>query len=433
MLTFLTYKTPAKFLADFKEFYSIANLKQIKILSIILLLVSSSSRILSLFFYEGIIKIPNYAEHSLNNWFQLFGSIIFYFLSVWAIGTKSLSEQNRRAITFIFIIFILLITLGVSYSVSLHNTKNTLMMFLTGIVTVSLFFSIEFRELCIITIFIEFVFMISIVLPKISFQEKFTNILAGLILGFLLLSFSRYSYYFKSQHFVRLKQLEEKNLEIERLNNQKGEILAFVAHDLRSPLNNIEMLSGFLIEENLGSGEAEMILKSAKHAKEIIKDLLEVAKLDQSNLSTEYIEIVPYLDSVIDKWKINSKRKIILNGIPNLYVNIDVSKFERVMDNLISNGLKFSRENEAIEINLKHHGDKICIVVKDYGIGIPENMQELVFNQFSTAGRKGLNGENSIGLGLHISKKIIEQHHGKLLMKSKENEGTTFTILLPIC
>lgn len=94
------------------------------------------------------------------------------------------------------------------------------------------------------------------------------NLLASIILGFILVCFSRYNYCFKSQHFVRLKQLEEKNLEIAHLNNQKGEILGFVAHDLRNPLNNIEALSAFLLLEDKDNSEARMISNSAKQAKD---------------------------------------------------------------------------------------------------------------------------------------------------------------------
>ncbi|MNR44512.1 Sensor protein kinase WalK [compost metagenome] len=71
-------------------------------------------------------------------------------------------------------------------------------------------------------------------------------------------------------------------------------------------------------------------------------------------------------------------------------------------------------------------------MIKDYGIGIPLDMQNYLFDQFSKAGRLGLMGEKSTGLGLHISYKVIEQHQGKLFVDSKENEGTTFTIQLPL-
>jgi two-component system sensor histidine kinase VicK len=271
------------------------------------------------------------------------------------------------------------------------------------------------------------------VIPKITFQDKIMNVFAAITLGFILICFSRYSYYFKSHHFVKIKELEEKNVEIEHLSTQKEEILAFVAHDLRNPLNNIEALSGFLLLENENNSEAKMISTAAKQAKEIINDLIETVKLDQSDLRTEKQSIAPYLKKVVQKWKANTKREFLFidNDIEaNVYLNS--SKLERVIDNLISNGLKFSSEDKPIEISLTQQKEKVGVIVRDFGIGIPEELKEHIFHQFSKAGRQGLLGEKSIGLGLHISKRIVEQHAGKLLIDSKENEGTAFTILLPL-
>ncbi|RZK55221.1 MAG: HAMP domain-containing histidine kinase [Pedobacter sp.] len=271
------------------------------------------------------------------------------------------------------------------------------------------------------------------VIPKIPFHEKITNVIAAFILGFILLCFSRYSYYFKSQHFVRLKQLEEKNLEIELLNNQKGEILGFVAHDLRNPLNNIEALSQLMLLEDENNIEAKMIGNSANQAKEIINDLLEAVKSEQGFLETKRQELISFLTPIIARWRTNSKREILFTAEPErIATAINSSKLERVIDNLISNALKFSPANKPIEIALNLHHTNVCIVVKDNGIGIPEDLQKHIFKQFSKAGRKGLQGEKSVGLGLHISKRIIERHKGRLLMQSEENEGTAFTILLPL-
>lgn len=72
------------------------------------------------------------------------------------------------------------------------------------------------------------------------------------------------------------------------------------------------------------------------------------------------------------------------------------------------------------------------IRVKDYGIGIPDHLKNLLFDQFSKAGRQGLKGEKSIGLGLYISKDIVEQHGGTLSLESEENKGSTFTISMPL-
>lgn len=418
---------------DFKDFYSTANLKQIKVLSMTLLVITSLSRVLAAIFYDEVIKVPSYTEHSLGNVIQLTGAITFYTLSRIALQAGNWSLKNKKTLTLAFILFVLLITFGVSYVISMHNTKNTLLVFLIGIVTVSLFFSIEYQEIIAISIFIVLVFILSMVMPKIAFYEKITNIIAAFILGFILLCFSRYSYYFKSRHFVRLKQLEEKNLEIELLNNQKGEILGFVAHDLRNPLNNIEALSELMLLEDEKNVEAKMISNSANQAKEIINDLLEAVKSEQGTLATKSQELASFLAPIIARWKTNSKREILfVTNKETITAEINASKLERVMDNLISNALKFSPADKHIEITLNLHKENVCIVVKDNGIGIPENLQHHIFKQFSKAGRKGLQGEKSVGLGLHISKRIIERHKGKLIMQSKENAGTAFTILLPI-
>ena len=101
------------------------------------------------------------------------------------------------------------------------------------------------------------------------------------------------------------------------------------------------------------------------------------------------------------------------------------------MDNLISNAIKFSKESDKIEINLIKEGNKAIIEVKDNGVGIPKDMIPHLFDRFSKAGRPGIRGEQSTGLGLSIVKQIIERHNGKIEVSSTENKGSTFRITLP--
>ncbi|RZL44689.1 MAG: HAMP domain-containing histidine kinase [Pedobacter sp.] len=432
MIALFTYKTPQKFAVDFKEFYSYANLKQVKILSTTLLIVAGLARFLGTVFYEDILRINNYHAHSLNNWIQLAGASIFLLLSRWALRKGNLTYKQRRVLTLSFIVFILLISFGVSYTVSTYNTKNTLTMFLIGIVVVSLFFAIEYKEIVAIALSVIVIFVLSMVLPKITFEDKVMNIIAAFILAFILMCASRYSYYFKSQHFIQLKQLEEKNREIEHLNTLKGEILGFVAHDLRNPLNNIDALSSFMLMDDSDNTEAKMIADAAKQANNIINDLIEVVKHDELSLQTETVNLVNYISRIVQKWQKNSNRTIVLKAEEtDLITQINQSKLERVIDNLISNGLKFSNEDQPVIISLSKRDNHVCIVVKDKGIGIPDVLLKHMFNQFTQAGRTGLKGEKSMGLGLHISKKIVEQHGGKLVFSSAENKGSTFTIMLP--
>jgi signal transduction histidine kinase len=100
------------------------------------------------------------------------------------------------------------------------------------------------------------------------------------------------------------------------------------------------------------------------------------------------------------------------------------------MDNLISNAVKFSGTSEHIEILLNEENDNIYISVKDFGMGIPEDLLPYIFDRFSKASRKGIRGEESVGLGLSIVRQIIRKHDGEIVVNSTEKVGTTFTFIL---
>jgi signal transduction histidine kinase len=432
LLQFLTYQTPSKFSETFNEHSANSNLRFVKIISSLLPVISGFSRSLTLFFHDEILKIDGYAQFSINNWAQIIGSSIFLLLSIYALRNQ-IALHYKKTISVAFVTYFLTSSFYTSYIVSQHNTKNTLFVFLVGMVVASLFFTIELRELRFIVIYIVGIYIVATCLSDIPLQQKIINFIAGFILGIVFLSFSRYSYFFKSSHFVQIKELEEKNQEIAHLSIQKGEILSFVAHDLRAPLNNIEALSKILLAENEHNAAADMIWRSAQQAKNIINDLIEAVKADQSEIKTERIPLAPYIGKIIDKWQANSGRKIEYSqNVNGLKLNINASKLERVIDNIISNAFKFSAADKAISVTIEQISDKVSIEIKDFGIGIPAPLQPHVFDQFSKAGRLGLKGEKSIGLGLHISNKIIAQHHGELLVYSEENKGTTFTIRLPL-
>ncbi|RZJ77485.1 MAG: HAMP domain-containing histidine kinase [Flavobacterium sp.] len=432
MLRFLTYQTPPKFFKEFDIYNSATNLRSVKVISGLLLCISGVGRIISMFFRDDVVKINGYEQFSLNNWLQIVGCGIFLILSNYGLK-KDLSTSYKKTIVIAFVVYFLTIAFNISYIVSQHNTKNTLFIFLVGIVATSLFFTIEIKQMKFIVAYIIGVYFAASWVADIPTEQKTINFIAGLILGTVLLSFSRYSYYFKSSHFVQIKELEEKNREILLLNNQKSEILSFVAHDLRAPLNNIDALSQLLLLENSDNNEMKMISNSALQAKNIINDLIEAVKTEQAEIRKESILLKPYISRIINKWEANTTRKIEFSqDLEDLNMHANASKLERVIDNLISNAFKFSSSDKPIKIAVSLAKNSIFIKVKDFGIGIPIDLQGHIFEQFSRASRKGLLGEKSVGLGLHISHKIIEQHRGELSMHSSENEGTTFTIQLPL-
>ena len=436
MLSFYTYQTPKKYARAFKEAYSIINIKQVRFLSGIHLFASICIRLLSLLNYKDFSAMSNYSEYNYNNWLGISGSFCFLLLSNYALKKAKWTIAGRNFLIIAFCCFILTTTFVVSYIFSLHNPKNTLAVFLIGTILVSLFFALGVRQIIVISLYVLFLFTVAVILPRLSLTDKVASLMVAFIMVVALYSFSRYSYYFKSEHFTKLKQLEERNLEIQLLNHQKSEILGFVAHDLRNPLNNIEALTRIVLEENSErqNTEIELILSSTRQAKSIIDDLLEIAQNNKAPFQLQTTNMIAFINNVCSNWQKNLKneRRVIFNSdIEHLTAAIDASKLTRAMDNLIGNGLKFSQSEMPVNIDVSRTKGGCMIRITDFGIGIPHNLHGLLFDQFSKAGRPGLKGEKSIGLGLHISKQIIEQHGGSLTLSSKENEGTTFEIVLP--
>ncbi|MDB5230884.1 MAG: hypothetical protein JWN76_1689 [Chitinophagaceae bacterium] len=112
------------------------------------------------------------------------------------------------------------------------------------------------------------------------------------------------------------------------------------------------------------------------------------------------------------------------------FVEIDKEKIWRVISNLVVNAIKFSPRGACINVSVTRNGKRTIITVSDQGIGIPENIRMQVFDMFTEAKRPGTSGEKSFGLGLFISRQIVQAHKGRLWFESAENKGTNFYIEL---
>jgi two-component system sensor histidine kinase VicK len=114
-----------------------------------------------------------------------------------------------------------------------------------------------------------------------------------------------------------------------------------------------------------------------------------------------------------------------------IFVEIDEYKFNQVLNNLISNAIKFTADGGTITIRIVKGESNVLITVADNGIGIPEKYHANLFKKFTKARRPGLKGEPSVGLGMSIIKTIVEWHGGKIWFESKVGEGSTFYIEMP--
>ena len=244
----------------------------------------------------------------------------------------------------------------------------------------------------------------------------------------------------KKELEVAHQDLEKANTDLEILDKEKTHILGVVAHDLRNPIDGIEGIIYLLRHENFyktanGKKMVDYMQQLCEKSRRTISDLIEVAQLNndqQLEVETKEINSI-IVESVLQLQKIAEGKGIeIHQEIPEekIYSKINEPKFVRVLDNLLTNAIKFTNKGGRIEIQLSGTAQFVHITIKDNGIGMNNDQLNVLFDRFTKAGREGTRGEKSLGLGMSIVKSIVEQHHGKIYVQSTEGEGTSVVVEL---
>ncbi|WP_159474550.1 HAMP domain-containing sensor histidine kinase [Dyadobacter sp. 3J3] len=235
------------------------------------------------------------------------------------------------------------------------------------------------------------------------------------------------------------KQLEQTLDDLRQSNKDKDRILKVVAHDLRNPIGAIFSISSILLEEVDFSTEhlelAKLLKTSSLHSIEMINDLLTANfNYRPEEMKKDVVDMRILLHDCVEqlKFKADEKdQKVTLAIEADVLVLADKEKIWRVLSNLIINAIKFSPLGSVIAVKLLERDQKIELSVKDHGIGIPDELKDRIFDAYSGAKRVGTSGEQPFGLGLSISKQIIEAHGGKIWFESDVDKGTTFYLELP--
>ncbi|RZL49035.1 MAG: sensor histidine kinase [Pedobacter sp.] len=233
-------------------------------------------------------------------------------------------------------------------------------------------------------------------------------------------------------------ELMQKTLEaLEQSQEENTHMMQVVAHDMRTPIAGVIGLTALMLEEDDLNDEQREILSmintSGADTLNFINDLLQV-QYNKSNLIKEPVEmhtLLKYCITLLDSKAKEKNQQLTIQTIP-IEINISREKIWRVMSNLISNAIKFSPHGTIISIEMEEKPLSILIKVKDNGIGIPEDLASKLFNMDAAVQREGTDGEKSFGLGLAISKQIIEAHNGSIWFESLPGFGTTFFVELPI-
>jgi signal transduction histidine kinase len=240
-------------------------------------------------------------------------------------------------------------------------------------------------------------------------------------------------------------RLRRQHIELRTLNSLKNHLLGIAAHDLRNPLSAIFSLNEILIGElspTLTTEQTDyfdMITASGTFMIRLLNDLLDVSAIESGNLSLErqLSDISALTTNILEINRIFATQKNMtiiftcLEDLPSVFV--DAHRIEQVINNLISNAMKYAQPGTDIRITLHHENNEIVISVADQGPGIPEEDQHKLFKAFGKTSIKPVSDEDrSTGLGLLIVKKIVEAHGGRIWFKSELTKGTEFFFSLPV-
>ncbi len=222
--------------------------------------------------------------------------------------------------------------------------------------------------------------------------------------------------------------------------NKKNEFLGIAAHDLRNPIGVIQGFAN-LLEEEIGDEfkiYTGTITRVSSEMLTLLNDFLDISKIEAGrlDLKSNEIEYISFVEQNIKMNRLialNKKIKIVSDiEMDSQILHIDSGKIEQVLNNLISNAIKFSYPDSTVIVKVFKEKDQIVTQVIDHGQGIPENEIDKIFDPFKKTSVRPTGNENSHGLGLAIVKKIVEGHHGTVGVTSEFGKGSIFYFTIPL-
>jgi signal transduction histidine kinase/ligand-binding sensor domain-containing protein len=242
----------------------------------------------------------------------------------------------------------------------------------------------------------------------------------------------------------RTKELEAAKLKAEESDRLKSAFLSNMSHEIRTPMNAIIGFSDLLLTTGFDEAErisfANMVKSNGDALLSLLNDIIDVSMIESGQLKLHFVKVdvcnlindifLSFTNSKQLKEKINVKLVLSTNISGSLVINTDVNRMRQVVNNLLGNSIKFT-DKGSIKLGCEEDNDRVIFYVKDTGIGISEEYKGKIFNRFYKLGKddKSIYGGN--GLGLTISKNLVEALNGEIWFESEEGVGTTFFVSFP--
>jgi PAS domain S-box-containing protein len=238
------------------------------------------------------------------------------------------------------------------------------------------------------------------------------------------------------------KQLEKKVVEYEELNKLKSDLLSTVSHELRTPLATIKGYTTMLLDYDRRLRREEKrehlqaVDKATDRLTELVDQLLEMSRLEAGLLKMEKTptSISPLIREAVTEARLRAPKHRITFDIGKRLpkINVDAKRIRQVLDNLLDNAVKYSREGTSVVVQAQRVGSELQISVIDQGIGIPPEEMGRLFERMYRIEQRLTQRIGGFGLGLSISKGLVEAHGGHIWVESEAGKGSKFTFALPL-
>ncbi len=232
------------------------------------------------------------------------------------------------------------------------------------------------------------------------------------------------------------------NTEQEKIDMERREFVANVSHELRTPLTTMSsyleaLADGAWKDDEIAPSFLKVTQTETQRMIRLVNDLLQLSKMDSRDydLNKEVVNFNKFFNRIIDRFELSKSQNVtfqrMLPEVP-YYVDIDTDKLTQVIDNIISNALKYSPDGGNIRFGIIVKNDLLQVMVSDDGMGIPSENVNRIFDRFYRVDRARARSMGGTGLGLAIAREMIEAHGGKIWAESEEGRGTTIFFTLEI-
>lgn len=434
---------------EFEEFRTVNNNKRCEFLAKVLLLVNLVLLLIDFFIYKPMwAEVPSYLYLCYSH------IAVLTTLSIWLVLLKAKRRYNwnireKYLNNSIFYLVICWCTF-----LGLNSTKinGQISAYIICIFCFAACFYIKPIEIFVIygiSLVIFAIGLVSLVDNTKLLYSSLVNLFITIILA-QVGSIINYSYFLEV--FLSKKNILESKLELEVTNHKlmeyerlRADFFANISHELRTPLNVIysakQMIDVSLKQSNVGNDKVnkylKMITQNTYRLLRLINNLIDTTKIDGSSFEVKLInvDIVKIVEdislSVADYIESKGITLTFDTEIEEKVIACDPDKIERIILNLLSNAVKFMEIDGEILVSVFIEESSICLSVKDNGIGIPKDMQKLIFDRFIQVDKLIERTHEGSGIGLSLVKSLTEMQGGKISVKSELGEGSEFIIILP--